>query len=192
MKLLHLKNHITSYKKIYDLLIIGLIFQFFFINNLHSKEQIGLITDKKGLIFKTNSDGNQIQLNLYDSIFIDEEVFTNLNDTATILFNDNTSMLLQKSSSFMVNKFILSDTAVNMFNLIIKKGGAIIESGTIAKNGSMKVITKNLTLDIKGTRFNLKNQLNGSSTVSLAKDSFGKVGSINVSSEGNLKTLFDL
>ena len=44
MKLQHLKNHITSYKKIYQLLIISLIFQFFFIINLHSKEQIIILS----------------------------------------------------------------------------------------------------------------------------------------------------
>ncbi|WP_415272266.1 FecR domain-containing protein [Candidatus Pelagibacter sp. Uisw_121] len=193
MKHLHIKNHITSYKKIYHLLIISLVFQIFFIINLYSKEQVGLITDQKGFIYKTNIDGEQIKLNLYDSIFTDDEIFSESNGTATILFNDNTSMLLQKSSSFIVNEFLLSDTKVNLFNLIINKGGAIIESGNIAKmdNGSMKIETENLTLGVRGTRFNIKSELNGSSTVSLAIDSFGKVGSLNVSSEGNLKTLFD-
>ena len=48
-----------------------------------------------------------------------------------------------------------------------------------------------MTLGIKGTRFNIENNPDGTSEVSLAEDSFGNVGTINISSEGKVKTLFD-
>jgi len=48
-----------------------------------------------------------------------------------------------------------------------------------------------MKLEIKGTRFNINNNIDGTSEVSLAEDSFGKVGTINISSGGKLKTLFN-
>ena len=69
----------------------------------------------------------------------------------------------------------------------------IIESGKIAKkdNGSMIIELPTMTLEVKGTRFNIENNPDGTSEVSLAEDSFGNVGTINISSEGEVKTLFD-
>ena len=58
-------------------------------------------------------------------------------------------------------------------------------------NGSMVIELPKMTLGIKGTRFNIENNPDGTSEVSLAEDSFGNVGTINISSEGKVKTLFD-
>ena len=68
----------------------------------------------------------------------------------------------------------------------LRKGSVIIESGKIAKknDGSMTIVLPNMTLEVKGTRFNIKNNQDGTSEVSLAEDSFGNVGTINISSEG--------
>jgi len=58
-------------------------------------------------------------------------------------------------------------------------------------DGSMTIELPKMTLGIKGTRFNIENNPDGTSAVSLAEDSFGNVGTINISSAGKVKTLFD-
>jgi hypothetical protein len=48
-----------------------------------------------------------------------------------------------------------------------------------------------MTLNVKGTRFNIANNPDGTSEVSLAEDSFGNVGTISIASAGEVKTLFE-
>ena len=76
---------------------------------------------------------------------------------------------------------------------VIDKGSAIIESGKIAKdsNSKMEIKLPSMSLDIRGTRFNIGQKEDGSYDVGLSEDSFGNVGTINVSSAGTVKTLFD-
>ena len=76
---------------------------------------------------------------------------------------------------------------------IVKKGKVIIESGKIAKTqeGSMEIQLPTMILGIKGTRFNMSINPDGTSEVGLSEDSFGEVGTINISSEGKVQTLYD-
>jgi len=71
------------------------------------------------------------------------------------------------------------------------KGKIVIESGSIAKNdnGEMLVGVTTSSLGLRGTRIEVNLKPNGKSDVSLAKDSFGNVGEIQVSSGGQTSNI---
>ena len=121
-----------------------------------------------------------------------DEIVTNELSTATVQYKDNSTIIIKKSSSFKVTGFNITGLK-NIFLGEVQKGSVIIESGKIAKkiDGSMTIELPTMTLNVKGTRFNIENNPDGTSAVSLAEDSFGNVGIINIASEGEVKTLFD-
>jgi hypothetical protein len=131
-------------------------------------------------------------LDLYDEILLQDEILTDEISSTTVQYNDNSTVIIKKSSSFKVIEFSIKGLK-DIFLGKVDKGSVIIESGKIAKNdnGSMIVELPQMKLEIKGTRFNINNNIDGTSEVSLAEDSFGKVGTINISSGGKLKTLFN-
>ena len=170
---------------------------FFFLiiltSNLYSAEKIGLITSTNGNIYLKDLNGNKVSLYLYDEVFLKDEIFTDSDSSVTIQYIDNSTFILKQNSSIQINEFDISGSK-NIFLGEIRSGTVIIESGKISKqsNGSMKIKLPNMMLDIKGTRLNINTKLNGSAEVTLAEDSFGKVGQINVSTENKSKTLFDI
>ena len=182
----------TAFKKIYLLLILTSLFFLISINITHSEEKIGSIVSIKNEVFAINADGEKRLLDLYDEILLQDKIVTNELSTATVQYNDNSTIIIKKSSSFKVTDFNITGVK-NIFLGEVQKGSVIIESGKIAKddNGSMVIELPKMTLGIKGTRFNIENKPDGTSAVSLAEDSFGNVGIINISSEGKVKTLFD-
>ena len=181
-----------SFKKIYSLLILTFSFFLILINTTHSEEKIGSIVSLNEEVYAVNTDGEKRLLDLYDEIFLLDEILTNKLSTATVQYNDNSTVIIKKSSSFKVTDFNITGLK-DIFLGKVDKGSVIIESGEIAKkdNGSMVIELPNMTLGIKGTRFDIKNNPDGTSEVSLSEDSFGNVGTINISSEGKVKTLFD-
>ena len=187
-----MNNINTSFIKIYLLLILTSLFFLISINITHSEEKIGSIVSLKEEVFAINADGEKRLLDLYDEILLQDKIVTNELSTATVQYNDNSTIIIKKSSSFKVTDFNITGLK-NIFLGEVQKGSAIIESGKIAKddNGSMVIELPKMTLGIKGTRFNIENKPDGTSAVSLAEDSFGNVGIINISSEGKVKTLFD-
>jgi hypothetical protein len=187
-----MNNINTSLKKIYSLLILTFLFFLILINTTLSEEKIGSIVSLKNEVFAINVDGEKRLLDLYDAISLQDEIVTNELSTATVQYNDNSTIIIKKSSSFKVTDFNITGLK-GVFLGKVQKGSVIIESGKIAKedNGSMVIELPKMTLGIKGTRFNIENNPDGTSAVSLAADSFGNVGTINISSEGKVKTLFD-
>ena len=187
-----MNNINTSFKKIYSLLILTFLFFLIFINTTHSEEKIGSIVSLKEEVFAINADGEKRLLDLYDEILLQDEILTNELSSATVQYNDNSTIIIKKSSSFKVTDFNIIGLK-NIFLGEVKKGSVIIESGKIAKedNGSMVIELPKMTLGIKGTRFNIVNNPDGTSEVSLAEDSFDNVGTINIASAGEVKTLFD-
>ncbi|MEJ6771756.1 MAG: FecR domain-containing protein, partial [Pelagibacteraceae bacterium] len=188
----HMRYINTAFKKIYLLLILTSLFFLISINITHSEEKIGSIVSIKNEVFAINADGEKRLLDLYDEILLQDKIVTNELSTATVQYNDNSTIIIKKSSSFKVTDFNITGVK-NIFLGEVQKGSVIIESGKIAKddNGSMVIELPKMTLGIKGTRFNIENKPDGTSAVSLAEDSFGNVGIINISSEGKVKTLFD-
>ena len=179
-------------KKIYSLLILIFLFFLILINKTYSEEKIGSIVSLKEEVFAINAEGEKRLLDLYDEILLQDEIVTNELSTTTVQYNDNSTIIIKKSSSFKVTDFNITGLK-NIFLAEVKKGSVIIESGKIAKknDGSMTIELPKMTLGIKGTRFNIENNPDGTSAVSLAEDSFGNVGTINISSAGKVKTLFD-
>ena len=188
-----MSNIKTSFKKIYLLLILTFSFFFVLVNSARSVEKVGSIVSLNNDVYAVNADGEKRLLDLYDEIFLEDEILTNELSTVTAQYNDNSTIIIKKSSSFKVTDFRDDGIEKPLFIGEVKKGSVIIESGKIAKknDGSMIINLPSMTLNIKGTRFNVENNPDGTSEVSLAEDSFGNVGIINIASEGDVKTLFD-
>ena len=185
-------NIIIAIKKIYSLFVLSFLFSLLIIINSYSSEKIGTVVNLKNEVIAINVDGEKRLLDLYDEILLKDKILTNELSNITIEYNDNSTIIIKESSSFEVTEFDI----LGLKDIFLGKteiGTIIIESGKISKknNGLMVIELPASTIDVKGTRFNIKNNPNGTSEVSLAKDSFGNVGVINISSEGVLKTLFD-
>ena len=97
---------------------------------------------------------------------------------------------MKELTSLNVSEFEKSG-AKQKFQAKVGKGKIIIETGAIAKNanGEMLIDLSNMSLGIRGTRFNASIKPNGNSEVALAEDSFGSVGQIEISSEGQSTSL---
>ncbi|MDC0454662.1 putative Ig domain-containing protein [Candidatus Pelagibacter sp.] len=185
-------NNIIPIKKIYSLLILIFLFSFFLLKIAHSTEKIGTIVKLKNEVHAIDDNGEKRLLDLYDEVFLQDEILTNELSTVTIQYNDNSTVILKESTSFKVTEFDIVSLK-DIFLGKVKIGSVIIESGKIAKktDGSMIIQLPTMSLDVKGTRFNIKNYPDGNSEVSLAEDSFGNIGTINISSNDDVKTLFD-
>ena len=183
---------IEPIKKIYVLLYFFFLFFLILINKTYAEEKIGYIVSIKNDVYAINIDGEKRLLDLYDEILLQDEILTDEISSTTVQYNDNSTVIIKKSSSFKVIELNIKGLK-DIFLGKVDKGSVIIESGKIAKddNGSMIVELPQMKLEIKGTRFNINNNIDGTSEVSLAEDSFGKVGTINISSGGKLKTLFN-
>jgi hypothetical protein len=191
-KIFHMRYSIKPIKKIYVLLYYFFLFFLILINKTYAEEKIGYIVSIKNDVYAINIDGEKRLLDLYDEILLQDEILTDEISSTTVQYNDNSTVIIKKSSSFKVIEFNIKGLK-DIFLGKVDKGSVIIESGKIAKNdnGSMIVELPQMKLEIKGTRFNINNNIDGTSEVSLAEDSFGKVGTINISSGGKLKTLFN-
>jgi hypothetical protein len=187
-----MKYNSTSFKKIYLLFSLIVLILFLLLTKANSEKKIGTIVTIKNDVYAIDKEGKKRLLDLYDEILLNEEILTNELSSATAQYGDNSTIIIKESSSFKVYEFDISGLK-DIFIGIVDKGSVVIESGKIAKkdSGSMVIELPKIRLEIKGTRFNIDNKPDGTSEVSLAEDSFGNVGTINISSEGKLKTLFD-
>ena len=187
-----MRYSIKPIKKIYVLLYYFFLFFLILINKTYAEEKIGYIVSIKNDVYAINIDGEKRLLDLYDEILLQDEILTDEISSTTVQYNDNSTVIIKKSSSFKVIEFNIKGLK-DIFLGKVDKGSVIIESGKIAKNdnGSMVIELPQMKLEIKGTRFNINNNIDGTSEVSLAEDSFGKVGTINITSGGKLKTLFN-
>ena len=187
MKFSHRDNTIK-----YCIFLIKTIFISFFFNNLAYSEgtKIGSITELNGEVIAITEEGDERVLDVFDEIFLKDEVLIGESSSATLQFNDNTTIVMKELTSLNVSEFENSP-ARKTFQAKVGKGKIIIESGAIAKNssGEMLVDLSNMSLGIRGTRFNANIKPNGNSEVALAEDSFGSVGQIEISSEGQTTSL---
>jgi len=177
-------------------IFLSLLFTIFFIclnqSYLKASEKIATVVKVQNTVYAVNIEGEERLLKLYDSIYLNDKIITDDRSTTVLQYLDNSTIILKKKSSIKVTDFILG-TAKNLFSGVIDKGSAIIESGKIAKdsNSKMEIKLTNMSLNIRGTRFNIGQKEDGSYDVGLSEDSFGNVGTINVSTAGTVKTLFD-
>ena len=183
---------IRFYQYKYLSFLFVILLSFISTTNLFAEDKIAIVVKSLGNSYAINSEDKRRLLNLYDAIYLNEEIITDDKSTLVIQYLDNSTVILKKSSSIKVTNFILSEKN-NLFIAMINKGSAIIESGKIAKNknGRMEIKLSTMILDIEGTRFNISQKEDDVFNVGLSEDSFGSVGSINVSFEGGTKTLYD-
>jgi hypothetical protein len=161
-----------------------------FTQEVFAEEKIGTVNKFSGELKAINKDGEERVLDVYDDLFLLDEIITS-SGSATVQFNDNSTIIFKKNTSFKVTEFKMSG-AKDVFEGEVMKGSVVIESGKIAKNdsGLMRIKLPKMDLEIKGTRFNVDNKPDGTSEVALSKDSFGNVGTINIATEGEVKTLY--
>jgi len=161
-----------------------------FSHKVFAEEKIGTVNKFSGELKAVNKDGEERVLDVYDDLFLLDEIITS-SGSASIQFNDNSTIIFKKNTSFKVTEFNLSG-AKDIFIGEVMKGSVVIESGKIAKNdsGLMRIKLPKMDLEIKGTRFNVDNKPDGTSEVALSEDSFGNVGTINIATEGEVKTLY--
>jgi hypothetical protein len=152
--------------------------------------KIGSITEIEGEVIAITEEGDERVLDVFDEIYLKDEILIGEASSATIQFDDNTTIVMKELTSLNVSEFEKSG-AKQKFQAKVGKGKIIIETGAIAKNanGEMLIDLSNMSLGIRGTRFNANVKPNGNSEVALAEDSFGNVGQIEISSEGQSTSL---
>ena len=182
------KKNTLNYKSIF----IKIFLLYLFTINLSYSEgtKIGSITEIDGEVIAITEDGDERILDVYDEIYLKDEILIGESSSATIQFDDNTTIVMKELTSLNVSEFEKSG-AKQKFQAKVGKGKIIIETGAIAKNanGEMLIDLSNMSLGIRGTRFNANVKPNGNSEVALAEDSFGNVGQIEISSEGQSTSL---
>jgi len=187
MQIVHNKT-ISNYRLFFFKAILFYIFTL--IPALSNEVKIGSITEITGEVIAITEEGDERVLDVFDEIFLKDEILIGESSSATLQFDDNTTIVMRELTSLNVSEFENSG-AKKTFQAKVGKGKIIIESGAIAKNsnGEMLIDLSNMSLGIRGTRFNASIKPNGNSEVALSEDSFGNVGQIEISSEGQTTNL---
>ena len=167
-----------------------LLFLTIAISALADENKIGSVTEVNGTIVAINDELEERDLLIHDPIFLNEEIFVTERSSATIQFNDSTTVIMKELTSINVSEFENSKKNAKLKAELLK-GKIIIESGSIAKkdDGEMIVGVTTSSLGLRGTRINIDLKQNGKSNISLATDSFGNVGAIEVTSEGQTSNI---
>ena len=186
-----MKNHNVKFLNYFSFIIKVLIF---FIATLSSKAEennIGIVSEVIGVVIAINDELEERDLNVFDPIFSNEEIFTTENSSTTLQFNDDTSIIMKELTSLVVSDFENSKLDPE-FKAKVSKGKIIIETGSIAKNktGKMEVIINTSSLGLRGTRVSAALDPSGKLDVSLGKDNFGNVGLIELVSNNQSQSIF--
>jgi len=176
--------------KYFSLLIKILLFSLLSSYTLANDDKIGTVTEINGTIVAINDELEERDLLIHDPFFLNEEIFVTEGSSATIQFNDSTTVIMKELTSINVSEFENSKKNPKLKAQLVK-GKIVIESGSIAKNdnGEMIVGVTTSSLGLRGTRINIDLKPNGKSNISLATDSFGNVGSIELTSEGQTSNI---
>ena len=171
--------------KYFSLLIKILLFSLLSSYTLANDDKIGTVTEINGTIVAINDELEERDLLIHDPFFLNEEIFVTEGSSATIQFNDSTTVIMKELTSINVSEFENSKKNPKLKAQLVK-GKIVIESGSIAKNdnGEMIVEVSTSSLGLRGTRIDVDLKPNGKSNISLAIDSFGNVGAIEVNSDG--------
>ena len=155
-----------------------------------NENKIGSVTEINGTIVAITDELEERDLLIHDPIFLNEEIFATEGSSATIQFDDNTAIIMTELTSINVSEFENSKKNPKLKAELLK-GKIIIESGSIAKknDGEMTVKVTTSSLGLRGTRIEVDLKPDGKSNVSLAADSFGNVGSIDVTSGGQTSNI---
>jgi hypothetical protein len=176
--------------KYFSLLIKILLFSLLSSYTLANDDKIGAVTEINGTIVAINDELEERDLLIHDPFFLNEEIFVTEGSSATIQFNDSTTIIMKELTSINVSEFKNSKKNPKLKAELVK-GKIIIESGSIAKkeNGEMIVGVTTSSLGLRGTRVDIDLKPSGKSNISLATDSFGNVGAIEVNLDGQTSNI---
>ncbi len=80
------------------------LFFLILINKTYAEEKIGYIVSIKNDVYAINIDGEKRLLDLYDEILLQDEILTDEISSTTVQYNDNSTVIIKKSSSFKVSE----------------------------------------------------------------------------------------
>ena len=186
MKNIHNKNTLNYFSCFIKIILFLSITSITFAN----ENKIGSVTELNGAIVAINDKLEERDLLIHDPIFLYEEIFVTQGSSATIQFNDSTAIIMKELTSINVSEFENSKNNPKLKAELLK-GKIVIESGSIAKkdDGEMIVSITTSSLGLRGTRIDVDLKPDGKSNISLAADSFGNVGSIDVTSGGQTSSI---
>jgi len=186
-----MKNHNSIFLNYFSFFIKVLILFLVTFSSKADVNNIGTVSEIKGEAVTINDDLEERDLNVFDSIFSNEEIFTTENSSITLQFNDDTTIIMKELTSLVVSEFQNSKLDPK-FKSKVSKGEIVVETGSIAKNktGEMEVIVNTSSLGLKGTRVNAALDPSGKLDVFLGEDNFGNVGLIELVSNNQSKSIF--
>ena len=186
-----MKNHNTKFLNYFNFLFKVLILIIVTFSLKADENNIGIVSEIKGEAIAINDDLEERDLNVFDHIFSNEEIFTTENSSITLQFNDDTTIIMKELTSLVVSDFENSKLDPK-FKSKVSKGKIVVETGSIAKNktGEMEVIVNTSSLGLRGTRVNAALDLTGKLNVSIGKDNFGNVGLIELVSNNQSQSIF--
>ena len=186
-----MKNHNSIFLNYFSFFIKVLILFIVTFSSKADVNNIGTVSEIKGEAVAINDDLEERDLNVFDSIFSNEEIFTTENSSITLQFNDDTTIIMKELTSLIVSDFVNSKLNPK-FKSKVSKGEIVVETGSIAKNktGEMEVIVNISSLGLKGTRVNAALDPSGKLDVSLGEDNFGNVGLIELVSNNQSQSIF--
>ena len=186
-----MKNHNRIFLNYFSFFIKVLILFLVTFSSKADVNNIGTVSEIKGEAVAINDDLEERDLNVFDSIFSNEEIFTTENSSITLQFNDDTTIIMKELTSLVVSEFQNSKLDPK-FKSKVSKGEIVVETGSIAKNktGEMEVIVNTSSLGLKGTRVNAALDPSGKLDVFLGEDNFGNVGLIELVSNNQSKSIF--
>ena len=186
-----MKNHNSIFLNYFSFFIKVLILFLVTFSSKADVNNIGTVSEIKGEAVAINDDLEERDLNVFDSIFSNEEIFTTENSSITLQFNDDTTIIMKELTSLVVSEFQNSKLDPK-FKSKVSKGEIVVETGSIAKNktGEMEVIVNTSSLGLRGTRVNAALDPSGKLDVSLGEDNFGNVGLIELVSNNQSQSIF--
>ena len=188
-----MKNHNSIFLNYFSFFIKVLILFLVTFSSKADVNNIGTVSEIKGEAVAINDDLEERDLNVFDSIFSNEEIFTTENSSITLQFNDDTTIIMKELTSLVVSEFQNSKLDPK-FKSKVSKGEIVVETGSIAKNktGKMEVIVNTSSLGLRGTRVNVALDPSGKLDVSLGEDNFGNVGLIELVSNNQSQSIFSI
>ena len=186
-----MKNHNNIFLNYFSFFIKVLILLIVTFSIKADENNIGTVSEINGVVIAINNDLEERDLDVFDSIFSNEEIFTTENSSITLQFNDNTTIIMKELTSLVVSDFVNSKLDPK-FKSKVSKGKIVVETGSIAKNktGEMEVIVNTSSLGLRGTRVNVALDLSGKLDISLGEDNFGNVGLIELASNNQSQSIF--
>ena len=102
MRTFHKPDNLNYYWTIFKIFIL----YFLTISNLSSSEnKIGSITQINGDVIAITESGDERQLQIFDEIYLLDEILVGDSSSATIQFNDSTTIILKELTSLNLTEF---------------------------------------------------------------------------------------